>query len=376
MNDINQIVIDNGSGICKAGFAGDDAPRIVFPSIIGRPTHSNLVSEDNIKDSYIGNDAQNKISVLKINYPIERGIVKDWNDMEKIWHHIFFNELMVSPNDFPVLLTEALLNPKSNREKMTQIMFETFNIHSIYIALQPILSLYASGRTTGIVMESGDGLSQTIPIFEGYPLPHPIQRLELAGSDLTNYLMKILTERGYSFTTIAERSIVSDIKEKLGYVALDYVNEMSKAALSSAIEKSYELPDGQVIVIGNERFRCPETLFQPSLLGMEACGIHEMIFNSITRCDMNIRRNLYANIILSGGSTMYSGIVERMHKELTDLAPDTMKIKVRASPERKISAWIGGSVLASLDSFKRMWITKAEYEEFGPKIVHNKCNLN
>ncbi|OIS98499.1 actin-7 [Nicotiana attenuata] len=365
--DDQPVVIYNGTGRCMAGFAGDDSPRAVFETLVGRLRHSGVMVGMGQKDAYAGDEAWSKRGMLTLKYPIECGIVNNWGDMEQIWHHTFYNELRVAPEEHPVLLTEAPCNPKANREKMTQIMFETFYVPALYVAIQAVLSLYARGRLTGIVLNSGTSVSQTVPIYEGHALPHAISRLNLGGRHLTDYLVKILAESAFPFS--------SYMKERTAYVALDFEQEIEKAKnCSKSVEKGYELPDRQVINIGAVRFRCPEVLFQPSLVGMEdPTGIHEKIYNSIMRCNIDIRKYLFSNIVLSGGSTMFPGIAERINKEITGLAPSRMKIEVVAPPERKYIAWIGGSILASLSTFEKVCITKGEYDEIGPSIIHMKC---
>ncbi|KAH0476702.1 MAG: uncharacterized protein KVP18_003794 [Porospora cf. gigantea A] len=256
---------------------------------------------------------------------------------------------------------------------MVQMMFETFGCPATYVQIQAVLSLYSSGRTTGIVMDSGDGVSHTVPIYEGFAIPHAVMRIDVAGRDLTDFMVTCLHHRGHAFSTSAEKEIVRDIKEKLCYLALDYENEVLKADSTDDIDRTYQLPDGNVISIGKERFVCPEALFRPAFLGVEAKGLHILTFNSIMKCDMDIRRSLYGNIVLSGGTTMYEGIGERMTKEVSSLAPSSMSVRIVAPPERKFSVWIGGSIVASLSTFASMWITHSEYQEAGPSVVHRKC---
>ena len=364
--EVTAVVIDNGSGMCKAGFAGDDAPRSVFSTMVGRPEMPGIMVGLDQKEVYVGEEAQQKRGVLRIENPIEHGIVKNWDDMEKVWHHTLYSELRVSPEEHPILMTEAPLNPKQNRERMTQIMFEVFNVPCLYVSVQGVLALYASGRTSGVVLDSGDGVSHTVPIYEGYAIPHAIQRIHLAGRDLTEYLRQLLDKRGYKFTTAAELEIVRDIKEKMCYVVNNYDEALKESEESHSCEKNYELPDGRKILIGNERFKCAEILFSPQNGGHDLEGVHKYCYDSVSKCDNDVRKDLFQNIILSGGSTLFEGMGERMWQELHQLAPPTNKVKILAPPERKYSVWLGGSILASLSTFQTMWINKQEYDENGP----------
>ncbi|KAK1628938.1 hypothetical protein QYE76_003253 [Lolium multiflorum] len=365
------LVIDNGCATVKAGYAGDEEPRAVFPSVVGYPR---MASREK-KNAYVGDDAQTRRAILDLNYPMEHGIVTNWDDMEMIWHNTFYNELRVAPEDHNVLLTAPALNIRESREMMSKIIFETFNVPAMYVATREVLSLHGAGRTTGIVLSSGDYVSNAVPVYEGHVIHEAIVQLKFAGRDLTNNLLKNLADKGYSFTTTAERKIIRGMKEKLAYIALDYLQEMEKSRTSpSSVEKSYELPDGQAITISAERFMCPETLFDPSVLGMDSSyGIHNMTNDSIMKCDPDIRKDMYNNIVLRGGTTMLPGFVDRLRKEITAFVRPATWVRVVAPPNRNYSAWMGGSIIASLNTFQQMWISKSEYDEYGASIVHKKC---
>ena len=369
--NVPALVFDNGSHTLKAGFSGDDAPRAVFPCLIGRPHHDITMVGAGGRDFCVGDEAQSMRGILTLTHPIQRGIVTNWDDMETVWLHAFYNELRVAPEEHAVLLTEAPLNPKANREKMIEIMFETFGCPGTYVALPGVLSVYASGRSCAFILDVGDGVAHTFPLLQGYSHTNGIQRMSLSGCDLTGYLTKMLVEKENSFTTTVNWEIARNIKEKLSYVALNFEEESKMAQCSSAREKSYELPDGQIVTLNEECFRCPEALFQPSLLGLECPGIHEFVYNGIMKCDMKARSMLYSNIVLSGGSTMFPGLAERLSKELTALAPQSAKVMCIAPPERKYSVWIGGSILSSLSSFQNNWILKQNYDESGLRLVES-----
>jgi actin-related protein len=373
--------------------------------------------------------------VLTLKCPIEHGIATDWDDLERIWHCTFYYELRVAPEEQPVLLTEAPLNPKANRERMTQIMFETFDVPALYITTSAVLALHASKSTTGCVVDCGDGVTVVVPVYEGHVIAHAITRVDLAGHDLTEYLATLLEDtrvwqvcyaydgpvrrcyahdgpvrdeegkplglfqlgfefgelsdaarldgdvhmtlgnssdgwrhhRRRRFVTSAELEIVREIKDELAYIALDFDQEMK----ADAPAMPYEMPDGAWVAVSNERFRCMEPLFRPSLIGQGAsAGVHESVHRAISSCEPSTQPALYAAIVLCGGTTMCPGFAERLEKEVTALAPPAMSIKVEAPPDRKHSAWIGGSALASSASFQQMWVTKAEYDEGGPAVVH------
>lgn len=324
-------------------------------------------------DSYVGDQVFSRCGVLHLKYPMQRSIVTNWDDMERVWIHCFANELRVASEEHPVLLTEMPLNPKSNREKMTQLIFEVLNVPASYIAVQAVLSLYAAARTTGVVVECGQGSCRAVPVYEGFVLPQAVAVLELGGLDLTDHLMRLMSERGYHMSTRAERDIMNDAKEKLCFLALDLEAEMEAAKETSLHQRHYELPDGDVIDVGSGAFRCPELLFQPALGGVASGGLHELVFQSVTACDVDVQTELFGNVVLAGGSSMFAGFAERMAKELMALAPPGTKLEVVAPPDRKYAAWCGGSIIASLGPFEKMWVTMEDYEETGPEIVHKKC---
>jgi len=258
---------------------------------------------------------------------------------------------------------------------MVEMLFEKFSVPATYIVIQAVMSLYSYGRTTGCVVDSGDGVTHVVPVYEGYALPHAIQRLDLAGRDLSEYMVKILCDVGYNMTSSSEKELVRDMKETCCYIVEgDFDEELRKCKEQPTdFTKIYELPDGQKIDLTSQRFRVPEVLFDPMICGRELKGIHQATYDCIQGCDIDVRRDLFKNIVLSGGTTMFPGIQARLTKEIQALAPQKIDVKVTANPARRYIVWMGASIVAQLSSFQKMLIWKSEYDELGPSIVHKKC---
>lgn len=381
----NRIVVcDNGTGFVKCGFAGENFPKSIFPSLVGRPIlrAEEAVQKDILlKDIMFGDEAAAVRSNLEISYPVENGIVKNWEDMEKLWDYTFKERLAINPREHRILLTEPPLNPKRNRERLVEVMLEKYGFEGCNITTQAMLTLYAQGIMTGVVIDTGDGVTHVVPVFEGYVPQHLICRLDVAGRHITQYLIKLLLLRGYAFNRTADFETVRQIKEKHCYVAYEPAIERKLAMETTVLEETYELPDGRIIRLGRERFEAPEALFQPSLIDVEGAGMSDMLFDMCMKADIDLRTEFFKNIVLSGGSSMYPGLPSRLEKDIKDrYLNDVLKgdkarlskfrLRINDPPRRKHLVFMGGSVLADVmkdnDDF---WILKRDYEEQGLRCL-------
>lgn len=369
--DSPAVIFDNGSGLCKAGLSGEIGPRHIISSIVGHLKFKMPSAGATQKKYFVGEEALHRQEALHLRYPIERGLVTSWDDMETLCKHLFEWELGVKASDRPVLMTEPSLNPREAREKMAEVMFEKFNVPAFYLSDQAVLALYASACVTGLVVDSGDGVTCTVPIFEGYSLPHAVTKLYVAGRDVTEHLSRLLLASGRAFPCALDKALVDDIKEKLCYVALEPEKELSRRPEET--QREYKLPDGNIIRIGDQLHQAPEALFAPDQLGVHSPGLSKMVSCSIAKCDTDIQKTLFGEIVLSGGTTLFQGLDDRLLRELEQLASKGTAIKITAPPDRWFSTWIGASIVTSLSSFKQMWVTSADFKEFGRAVVQRRC---
>lgn len=335
-----------------------------------------------LKDIMVGDEAAAARQNLEISYPMSNGIVRNWEDMQHLYDYTFGESKMNldCPNT-KILLTEPPMNPRKNRERMIELIFERYQFAGASVAIQAVLTLYAQGLMTGVVVDSGDGVTHICPVYDGFSLPHLTRRLDIAGRDITDYLIKLLLLRGYAFNATADFETVRQMKEKLCYVAYDVEQEQQLALETTVLVEKYTLPDGRIIKVGGERFSAPEALFQPHLVDVDGMGMAELLFNTIQSADMDTRPEFYKHMVLSGGSTMYPGLPSRLDREIRQLylehvlKGDTsrlanFKCRIEDPPRRKHMVFLGGAVLADImRNSDRFWMTRQEYQESGLRVL-------
>ncbi|KAL1565999.1 Actin-related protein 4 [Salvia divinorum] len=430
-DEVSAIVVDLGSHTCKAGYAGEDAPKAVFPSVVGSIDGMEIDDADNANmnsgstpDSkskgkskfYVGSqDLGYRRDHMEVLSPMKDGVVVDWDMVENIWDHALRKCLLIDPKEHPMLFAESCSNSQQQREKTAEIMFEKYQVPALFLAKNAVLTSFASGRATSLVVDCGGGSTTVAPVQDGYVLQKAVSTSPIGGDFLSDCLLKSLESKGLpikpryafkrkevrpgefqivdldlpntteSYKLYSQRVIVSDIKE---CVCRAPDTPYDDTSYSNIPMTPYELPDGQTIEIGADRFKIPDILFNPSLAltipGMEnsiettssAHGLPQMVIESISKCDVDIRRELYSSILLSGGTASMQQLKERLEKDLLEESPQAARVKVLASgnaTERRFSVWIGGSILASLGSFQQMWFSKSEFEEHGASYIQRKC---
>lgn len=399
MVGIQPIVLDIGSGLTKAGYADRAEPVCMFGSVVGVPKYrrimasegqemdssnmsalgvgkydlpDNVVRLSNGRRLLVGEKLRKAAGVASLTWPIRRGAVVDWEAAEEIWKYAIHSGLKAS-DEHPALITENIGNARSNREKMAEIFFESLRSPSLYVVAPPVLSLYASGRTSGIVLDVGSDCTTALAVSNGYKAHPNAKRTNLGGTDVDERLILLLRKSGVVLGNgTNEIQAVRRLKERHAFVAVN-PNQAEEAAKKkgAAVEK-FELPDGNIIYLGAERFRASEIFFRPELAGLETPGVAHHVGKAIDDADIELRKMLYGNVLVAGGSTKMKGFAPRLLEDLRKSAKPGTKVRIHAPRDRLTSAFVGGTVLSSLSTFRQMVITKKEYKEHGTSIIHRK----
>ena len=368
-------IVDLGSENLKAGLSGEEKPSCVFKSLIGTPKFNKVLPIAN--DMEVVGPSKEIRGLYKLDKPVKRGLVANTTDMKLLLNRIQ-NELKILNNkEMPIFLTEPPFTPKKYKKEMAELLFESYDCPSIFFGTQGVLSLYSFGKTDGVVLESGDGVTQVVPVYNGYKLDHAVEKINFAGEDVSSYLKLLLRKNGIYIHSTSEQCLYNEMKESIcelkgnSIIENKYRTKVHSTELSDkkVEEIKYELPDGEIIDIGNERYFAPEILFTPSIAGYEFPGLHEMLDNSIKSLDLDLRKYLYNSIYLSGGNTLINGFSERLASELDPLISEKTKLSITAANvDRTFLAWQGASTITNINSFSKLWITKKDMQEYGDRI--------
>lgn len=370
-----KVVLDVSSIRARAGFVGCDAPTLVFPCVVGRPpvpVGFGAVAVEQV----VGLEALEKRDLLTLTWPVERGVVLDWSCLEAIWRHAFVGlGLSETPPLCAVVMTEPALNPKAHREKMAELMFEVFGMNKLYLVVSQVAALFGARNVTGIVVDIGEDRRICAPVYEGYLLPHAVTRCDYgAGAELTDGLLRALQEKGALLTRPEDREMVGLLKESLCYVAVGGAS----SEMGQAEPRVVDLPGLPAIELADERFLVPELLFDPDRCSrgepVQRLALHTQVRDTIWNNECDLHSDFCKCIVVTGGPSRLPGLAERLRTELDAMMPSmTRNLKVLAPDDSHLLSWSGASCLGKLRTFERMWVTKADFDEKGPGVVHTKC---
>lgn len=374
----HNVVIDHGTCTTKAGFSTEDTPQCNIPSLVGRGRHKGAMASLGLQETYVGSQAQALRGILALSSPWRQGAVQDWDDLEAVWDHCYNRELGVAPSDLPALLTLPPLISQKEENTMAEILVEKLGLPALYLANKSVMALYGGGQMTGVAVDSGQDTTYIVPAHQGKAIQDATLVLKVGGKQVTEHLMSQLINGKYSFpddnfllwrkkkkskfTVSSKVEIIREMKEQYCYIAPDFATSLADPAFE---EESVRLPDGNMIVMGQQKFTAPEIIFQPELASKKTCGLGELLYYSLMKCDEKFRAELAANITLSGGNTKFPGFDKRLSTELSNLLPEGQQPRVRALPSRELLSWVGGARLSNLSSFQRFWVTRADYQEKG-----------
>lgn len=374
----HNVVIDHGTCTTKAGFSTEDTPQCNIPSLVGRGRHKGAMASLGLQETYVGSQAQALRGILALSSPWRQGAVQDWDDLEAVWDHCYTRELGVAPSDLPALLTLPPLISQKEENTMAEILVEKLGLPALYLANKSVMALYGGGQMTGVAVDSGQDTTYIVPAHQGKAIQDATLVLKVGGKQVTEHLMSQLINGKYSFpddnfllwrkkkkskfTVSSKVEIIREMKEQYCYIAPDFATSLADPAFE---EESVRLPDGNMIVMGQQKFTAPEIIFQPELASKKTCGLGELLYYSLMKCDEKLRAELAANITLSGGNTKFPGFDKRLSTELSNLLPEGQQPRVRALPSRELLSWVGGARLSNLSSFQRFWVTRADYQEKG-----------
>ena len=377
------VVCDLGTGYLKLGWNTSTYPDHIIPNMLGYPNRKYQeffdINDPNGKREFYDEELNEQLWRLELHKPMEHGIVQDWDALTKVLAYgliskVNFKQMQLNPSDHSIFLTEPALNPKENREKLVETVLEDFQFSACKVETQATLTLVSQAKSTGMVLDSGDGVTHIVPICDGYILEKSIRRINIAGHDISRYLANLLFKRGYRFFSSYDIDQVRKIKEGCCYLALDPLKEAHLFTDTTALNQDYKLPDGNWVTVRAERYQAAEVLFYPGLLGKEEFNIADIVVDSFAETPEDYKVELASNVLLSGGTTMLPGFAQRLKSMVQEKMKERsmgFKIKINDPLNRKILVFLGAAIVSLIiESDPDQWISREEWLEEGSRCVY------